>query len=92
MYALNTNMQIDIVFDDTQGGDPKQKGLKNSMDITINGNAQGQPKSNELLDGSSDDMGIENLVDNAISSLQHNGPSIIKAKVVLRHSNASATI
>ena len=74
MYAMNTNMQRDIVFDDTQSGDPKQKGLKNSMDITINGNGQGQPKSNEWLDGSSDDMGIENLVDNAMSSQQHDGP------------------
>jgi hypothetical protein len=74
IYALNSNMQRDIVFDDTQSGDPKQKVLKNSMDITINGNGQGQPKSNEWLDGSSDDMGIENLVDNATSSQQHDGP------------------
>jgi hypothetical protein len=57
MYALNTNMQRDIVFDDTQSGDPKRKGLNNSMDIMINGNVQGQLKSNELLDGSSDDIG-----------------------------------
>ena len=75
MYALNTNMQRDIVFDDTQSGDPTKKGLKNSMDITINGNGQGQPKGNEWQDGSgSDDMGIENLVDNATSSQQHDGP------------------
>jgi len=74
MYALNTNMQRDIVFDDTQSGDPMKKGLKNSMDIAINGNVQGQPKSDGWLDTSSDDMGIENLVDNAISSQQHDGP------------------
>jgi hypothetical protein len=74
MYALNTNMQRDVVYDDTQSGDPTQKGLKNSMDIAINGNGQGQPKSNGLLDGSFDDMGIENLVDNATSSQQHDGP------------------
>jgi hypothetical protein len=74
MYALNTNMQRDVVYDDTQSGDPTQKGLKNSMDITIDGNGQRQPKSNEWLDGSSDDMGIENRVDNAISSQQHDGP------------------
>jgi len=73
MYALNTNMQRDIVFDYTQSGDPTKKGLKNSMDITINGNGQRQPKSNEWLDGSSDDMGIENFVDNAVSSQQHGG-------------------
>jgi hypothetical protein len=74
VYALNTNMQRDIVFDDTQSGDPMKKGLKNSMDITINGNGQGQPKSNGWPDGRSDDMGIENLVDNALNSQQHDGP------------------
>ena len=42
MYALNRNMQRDIVFDDTQNGDPKDKGLKNSMDIAVNGNGQEQ--------------------------------------------------
>jgi hypothetical protein len=71
MYAMNTNMQRDIVFDDTQRGDPKQKGLKNSRDVAIKGNGQGQPKNN---DGSSNDMGIENLVDNAMSSQQQDGP------------------
>jgi hypothetical protein len=74
MYAMNTNMQRDIVFDDTQTGDPIKKGLKNSMDITINGNGQGQPKSNGRPDRSSDDLGIENFVDNAVSSQQHDGP------------------
>ncbi|MDD1752440.1 MAG: hypothetical protein LUQ38_05045 [Methanotrichaceae archaeon] len=71
MYALNTNMQRDIIFDDAQSGDAKDKGLKNSLDITINGNVQGQSKSNDWLDGSSDDLGIENLVDNALSSYQY---------------------
>ena len=71
---MNTNMQRDVVYDDTQSGDPTQKGLSNSKNIMINGNGQGQPKSNEWLDGSTDDMGIENLVDNAISSQQHDGP------------------
>jgi hypothetical protein len=74
MYALNTNMQRDIVFDDTQSGDPMNKGLKNSMNIAINGNGQGQSKSNGIPDGRSDDMGIENFVDNAMSSQQHDGP------------------
>ncbi len=40
MYALNTNMQREIVFDDTQSGDHKQKSLKNSMNIGIFGNGQ----------------------------------------------------
>ena len=74
IHALNTNMRRDVVYDDTQSGDPTQKGLSNSKNIMINGNGQGQPKSNEWLDGSTDDMGIENLVDNAISSQQHDGP------------------
>lgn len=74
IYALNTNIQRDIVFDDTQSGDPTKKGLKNSMDIAINGNEQGKPKDNEWLDGSSDDMGIENFVDSAVSSQQHDDP------------------
>jgi hypothetical protein len=73
MHALNSNKQRDIVFDDTQSGDTKNKGLKNSVDITVRGNSQGQSKGNEWLDESSDDMGIENLVDNALSSLQHDG-------------------
>ena len=80
MYALNNNMQRDIVFDDTQSGDPMKKGLKNSMDIAINGNGQGQPESNGLPDGSSDDMGIENFVDNAVSSQQHDGTVYYKSQ------------
>jgi hypothetical protein len=74
IYALNTNVQRNIVFDDSQSGDPMNKGLKNSMDIGINGNGQGQSKNNGGLDGSSDDMGIENFVDNAETSQQHDGP------------------
>jgi hypothetical protein len=80
IYALNTNVQRDIVFDDSQSGDPTKKGLKNSMDIAINGNGQGQPKSNDLSDGSSDDLGIENYVDNAVSSQQHEDPVYYKSQ------------
>ena len=80
MYALNAKMQRDIVFDDTQSGDPINKGLKNSMDIAINGNGQGQTRSNGGLDRSSDDMGIENFVDNAMSSQQHDGPAYYQSK------------
>jgi len=74
MDALNTNMRRDIVFDDVQSSDPMKDGLKNSMNIVINGNGPGQPKSNAWLEGSSDENGIENLVDNAVSSTQHDGP------------------
>jgi hypothetical protein len=73
MDALNTNMRRDIVFDEVQSSDPVKDGLKNSMNIVINGNGPGQPKSNAWLEGSSDDS-IENLVDNAVSSTQHYGP------------------
>lgn len=88
IYALNNNMQRDIVFDDTQRGDPLNKGLKNSMDIGING--QGQSESNGGLDESSDDRGIENMVDNAMVnnaigdnaqvSKQHDGPVTYQSK------------
>jgi len=61
MYALNTNMQRDIVFDDAQSGDPMDKGLKNSMNIAINGNGQALSKDNTK-------------VDNAIVSKQHDDP------------------
>jgi hypothetical protein len=71
MYALNTNMQRDIIFDDSQSGNATNKGLKNSLGIAINGDVPGQSKYNDWLDGSSFDMAIENLVDNAMSSYQY---------------------
>ncbi len=74
MYALNANMQRDIVFDDAQSGDPVKKGLKNSMDITISGNGQRPSKENNWLDSGTDDGGIENMVDNAMVSKQHGDP------------------
>jgi hypothetical protein len=80
MYALNTNMRRDIVFDDAQSSDPMKNGLKNSMNIVINGNGLGQPKSNVWLDGSSDDNSIENLVDNAVSSTQHGRPEYYESQ------------
>ena len=77
IYALNTNMQRDIVYDDTQNGDPLKKGLKrNSMDIAIsgrNGNGQAPSKGNSWLDNGPD-VCIENTVDNAMVSKQHDGP------------------
>jgi hypothetical protein len=65
MYAINSNMQRDIVFDDAQNGDPMKRGLENSMDISINGNGQRPSKENIWIDGGADDVGIENMVDNA---------------------------
>jgi hypothetical protein len=74
MYALNANMQRDIVFDDAQSGDPMKKGLKNSMDVSINGNGQRPSKENTWLDSGTDGVGIENMVDNATVSRQHGNP------------------
>lgn len=80
MDALNTNMRRDIVFDDFQSSDPVKDGLKNSMNIVINGNGLGQHKSNGWLEGSSDDNSIEDLVDNAVSSTQHDGPGYYESQ------------
>jgi hypothetical protein len=71
MYALNANIQRDIVFDDTQTGDPMKKGLKNSMNISISGNG---PKDNTWMDGGTDDAGVESMVDNAMVSKQRDDP------------------
>jgi len=77
VYALNTNIHRDIVFDDTQSGDPLKEGLKkNSLDIKINGrNGNGQtPSKDNSLSDSGPDAGIENTVDNSMVSKQHDGP------------------
>jgi len=74
MYALNANMQRDIVFDDAQCGGPMKKGMKNSMDISINGNGPTPSKENSWMDSGNDDGGIENMVDNAMVSKQHGEP------------------
>jgi hypothetical protein len=71
MYALNADMQRDIVFDDAQSGDPTKNGLKNSMDISIDGNGQKPSEENSWLDSGTDDGGIENMVDSAMVSEQH---------------------
>jgi hypothetical protein len=73
MYALNAKMQRDIVFDDAQSAEPMKKGLKNSMDLSINGNGQ-EPSKNNWLDSGTDDGGIESMVDNAMVSRQHGNP------------------
>jgi hypothetical protein len=74
MYAINSNMQRDTVFDDAQNGDPMKRGLENSMDISINGNGQWPSKENIWIDGGADDVGIENMVDNATVSKQQDNP------------------
>jgi hypothetical protein len=74
MYALNAKMQRDIVFDDAQRGGPMKKGLKNSMDISIDRNGQKPSKETNWLDSGNDDGGIENMVDNAMVSKQQGEP------------------
>jgi hypothetical protein len=74
MYALNANMQRDIVFDDAQSGDPMKKGLKNSIDICISGNGQRSLKDNTWMDGGTNDAGIESMVYKSTVSKQHDDP------------------
>jgi hypothetical protein len=74
MYALNANMQRDIVFDDAQSRDPMKKGLKNSIDICISGNGQRSLKDNTWMDGGTNDAGIESMVNKSTVSKQHDDP------------------
>jgi hypothetical protein len=74
IYAMNTNIQREIVFDDVQSGDPMKKGLKNTMDIGISGNGGSPSKNKAWWDSELADEGIENAVDKAVSSDQHAGP------------------
>lgn len=74
MYAMNANMQRDIVFDDAQIGDPMKKVLNNSLSISISGNGQTPSDDNASMDSGTNDADIENMVDNATSSKQHDGP------------------
>src|SRR5512136_1428069 len=63
VYAFNSKRQRNIVFDDTQMGDIENGGLENSLDIKVEGDGKENSKVEERLD-SSDDMGIEDFVDN----------------------------
>jgi hypothetical protein len=74
LVSLNANKQRDIVFEDSQNGDPMKQGLKNSQDIMVSGNGRGQFRADTWLEGEPDDVAIENLVDKAISSKKHNEP------------------
>lgn len=80
MNALNAKMQRDIVFDDAQSGDPMKNGLRNAMDISINGDVREQSKENNWLNSGTDDSGIENTVDNAMVSKQHGVPVDYKSQ------------
>jgi hypothetical protein len=72
LISLNANKQRDIVFDDSQNGDPMKQGLKNSLDITVSGNGKGKSGVNTWLDEDPDGAVIENLVETAITTKQHN--------------------
>jgi hypothetical protein len=73
MYALNANTKRDIVFDDTQNGDPMKQYLKNSMNIVISGKGPDETNRNDGLDENSDGNYIEKLVDGAVSPEQRSG-------------------
>lgn len=62
LKAMNTVEQRDIVFEESQKGDPKTHGLVNFMGVSIRG--KGQSKR-EWPDGADD---LEEFVDNAVNS------------------------
>lgn len=74
MYAMNAHMQRDIVFDDAQIGDPMKKAMNNSLGISISGNGQTPSEDKTRMDSGTEEAGIENMVDNATVSKQHDGP------------------
>ena len=73
VYAFNSKKQRNIVFDDTQMGDIENESLENSLDIKVEGDGKENSKGEERRD-SSDDMGIEDFVDNAVNSQRQDGP------------------
>jgi|WetSurSiteA1Bulk_404760.scaffolds.fasta_scaffold15757_1 hypothetical protein len=70
LISLSANKQRDIVFDDIQCGESMKQGMKNSLDVTVSG--KGQIGVNAWLDGDSDDVAIESLVDNAMTASENN--------------------
>jgi hypothetical protein len=65
LSAINTVKQRELIYEDSQNGDPGNSGLTNDLNIEVTG-IEEEPR-NELDDMSEDD-GIEQLVDNALGS------------------------
>ena len=66
LSAINTVKQRDLIYEDSQNGDPGNSGLTNDLNIEVTG-VEEEPR-NELDDDMSEDDGIEQLVDNALGS------------------------
>lgn len=62
LKAMNTVKQRDIVYEESQNGDPKAQGLVNSMGVSVRGKGQGK---REWPEGADD---LEEFVDNAVNS------------------------
>jgi len=65
LEAINAVKQRDIVYDQSQNGDPDSQGLVNSMGVRVTGN--GQSKREWPGEGLGDNS-LEEFVDNAINS------------------------
>ena len=66
LSAVNTVKQRDLIYEDSQNGDPKNFGLTNDLHIGVIGSEN--ESRDERLDEMSEDNGIEQLVDNAFDS------------------------
>ena len=66
LSAINTLKQRDLIYEDSQNGDPENSGLANDLNIEVTG-IEEEPQ-NELDDELYEDDGIEHLVDNALGS------------------------
>jgi hypothetical protein len=65
LSATNTVKQRDLIYEDSQNGDPRNSGLTNDLDIEVTGI---EKESRNELDDMSEDDGIEQIVDNALGS------------------------
>ena len=65
LSAMNTVKQRDLIYEDSQNGDPRNSGLTNDLNIEVTGI---EKESRNELDDMSEDDGIEQIVDNALGS------------------------
>ena len=65
LSAINTVKQRDLIYEDSQNGDPRNSGLTNDLNIEVTGI---EKESRNELDDMSEDDGIEQIVDNALGS------------------------
>jgi hypothetical protein len=60
LSAMNTVKQRDLIYEDSQNGDPRNSGLTNDLNIEVTGV---EKESRNELDDMSEDDGIEQIVD-----------------------------